>query len=270
MGNRPPRLLVFLFLLLTPSLALATWSVVAVDQRTGAVVIASATCVPQASLERFPADGLMDIQAIVVPGAGVAAAQAGVDRTRANQELIHRELVAGAPPAEIMEMLAEDPRFPNRQFAIVDLQGRRAAHTGAENGDVALHASGAVEGEPIFFSVQGNILAAPEVVHDAVDAFRSADGDLTDRVMAAMEMADARGGDRRCTCETEPRPDAPCSAKTAHVAYILEALPDDVPGEDFNDGDWSLYLSVTDRNIEPDEDANPVKTLRMRYDARHR
>jgi hypothetical protein len=28
-----------------------------------------------------------------------------------------------------------------------------------------------------------------------------------------------------------------------------------------------MYISVTDRDITPKEDANPVKTLRMRYDA---
>ena len=70
-----------------PAPARATWSVVAVDRATGRIVIASATCVSQARLEGFPSKGLMDVQAIVVPGFGVAAAQAGVDRTRANQML---------------------------------------------------------------------------------------------------------------------------------------------------------------------------------------
>ncbi len=68
--------------------AAATWSVIAVDARTGRVVIASATCVAQERLLSFPSKGLMDIQAIVVPGVGVAAAQAGVDVTRENQALI--------------------------------------------------------------------------------------------------------------------------------------------------------------------------------------
>src|SRR5687768_2190919 len=68
--------------------ASATWSVVAVDRATGLVVISSATCVAQQSFERFPAKDLRDVQAIVVPGKGVAAAQAAVDRTRENQKLI--------------------------------------------------------------------------------------------------------------------------------------------------------------------------------------
>jgi hypothetical protein len=83
--------------------------------------------------------------------------------------------------------------------------------------------------------------------------------------MAAMEAADAKGGDNRCSCEKGPKIDAPCTAKTAHVAYILRADKGDSNGESYNDGRYALYLSVTDSDIKPDEDANPVRTLRMRY-----
>ena len=77
--------LLVLALALLPASLSATWSVIAVDARTGRIVVASATCVPQGRLLNFPAKGLMDIQAIVVPGIGVAAAQAAVDGTRENQ-----------------------------------------------------------------------------------------------------------------------------------------------------------------------------------------
>jgi hypothetical protein len=85
--------------------------------------------------------------------------------------------------------------------------------------------------------------------------------------MAAMEAADAAGGDSRCSCTTEPVPAAPCTTRTAHVAYILAADPTDVEGTSHNDGTYSLYLSVTDQNITASENANPVITLRRRYDA---
>jgi hypothetical protein len=85
--------------------------------------------------------------------------------------------------------------------------------------------------------------------------------------MAAMETADAKGGDKRCTCETEPKPDAPCVNKTAHVAYILAADKTDPSGDSFNDGRYAMYISVTNADIAPTENANPVKTLRLRYDA---
>ncbi len=69
-----------------------------------------------------------------------------------------------------------------------------------------------------------------------------------------------------CTCEEEPLPDAPCDSKNAHVAYILVANADDPEGESFNDGGYAMYIDVTDDNIQPHENANPVITLRMRYD----
>jgi uncharacterized Ntn-hydrolase superfamily protein len=207
------------------------------------------------------------VQAIVVPGKGVAAAQAAVDNTRANQKLIYAEILNGTPPAEILAKLKADPRISARQFGIIDMQGRMAGWSGEKNGRASLDRQGQVEGTQIFYSIQGNILTSESVVVDAVQAFVAATGELTDRVMAAMEVADVRGGDSRCSCERGPKIDAPCTAKTAHVAYILQALKEDRPGETYNDGQYSMYISVTDEDITPKEDANPVKTLRMRYDA---
>lgn len=255
-----------ILLTVLPASLSATWSVIAVDTRTGRVVIASATCVPQVRLLNFPAKGLMDIQAIVAPGVGVAAAQAGVDRTRANQLLIYREIKKGTHPAEILEMLKQDERIESRQFGIVDLQGRYTGFSGSGNGQASLSVQDSVAGTGIYFSIQGNILASDAVVHDAVQAFKADGGSITDRVMAAMTAADAAGGDRRCTCESEPVLDVPCDSKNAHVAYILAADPDDAEGESFNDGNYSMYINVTDQDIVDGENANPVITLQMRYD----
>ena len=41
----------------------------------------------------------------------------------------------------------------------------------------------------------------------------------------------------------------PCDSKNAHVAYILAADPDDAEGESFNDGDYSMYINVTDPDL---------------------
>jgi uncharacterized Ntn-hydrolase superfamily protein len=256
-------------LLVAPAAASATWSVIAVDRSSGRVVIASATCVAQANLERFPAKGLMDVQAIVAPGFGVAAAQAGVDRTRANQTLIHEGLKQGTHPAAIVQQLMADERIQSRQFGIVDLQGRFSGFSGAGNGAASLDVQGQVTGTEIYYSIQGNILASNAVVQDAVKAFEATSGTLEDRVMAAMEAADAAGGDRRCTCASQPVPttDAPCTHRTAHVAYLLAADSSDASGTSYNDGRYALYLNVTDQNIQPTENANPVTTLRLRYDA---
>jgi uncharacterized Ntn-hydrolase superfamily protein len=258
-----------LLVLLSASPALATWSVIAVDQKTREVVIASATCVPQSAFAGFPAKGLMDVQAIVVPGKGVAAAQAGVDRTRQNQQLIFDEINKGTDPARILEMLKQDPNVEVRQFAIVDLQGRMAGFSGQKNQPASLSRQQQVPGTGIYFSIQGNILAGDDVVDAAMTSFIDARGTLADRVMAAMETADARGGDKRCTCESKPLPaaTAACESKTSHVAYILEADSSDKSGTAFNDGQYAMYVAVTNDDILPSENANPVKTLRLRYEA---
>src|SRR5262245_19719352 len=99
-----------------PSLASATWSVIAVDRSTGRVVIASATCVDRD--DQF----LMGVQAVVVPGKGVSACQAAVDGTHKNQMLVFEELKKGTDPNAIIEMLSQDPAFQSRQFGVLNLQ----------------------------------------------------------------------------------------------------------------------------------------------------
>lgn len=247
--------------------AQATWSVVAVDRKTGQVVIASATCVPQQAFAGFPAKGLKDVQAIIIPGTGVAAAQANVDRTRVLQKLIANELNRGTDPARIIDMLKlQDQNHPSRQYGIVDLKGRAAGYSGAGNGKQSLDRQGKVEGTEVYFSIQGNILTSDDVIEEAVKAFKLAKGTLADRVMAAMEAADSHGGDRRCNCNTPPDPPAPCDNKTAHVAYLVAANKSDKMGEGLNDGNYYLEIQVTDQDIKPDENDNPVRTLRIRYD----
>jgi hypothetical protein len=258
--------------LLVPSTAWATWSVIAVDRSTGRVVIASATCVNQN--DQF----LKDIQAVVVPGRGVAACQANVDSTHANQTLVYNELLKGTAPDRIIELLSADPQFQGRQFGILDLTGRGAGHSGLTNGYVSQDIQGRVPGTDIYYSIQGNILRPGEVVPNAVKAFLATTGALTDRVMAAMEAADGSGGDSRCTCPPlkadGSTPLIPCDGKTTHVAYILMAEATDTNGDSHNNGKYAMYINVAqpgDNNgpgaIKPGENLNPVKTLRMRYDA---
>lgn len=261
----------FVCSLLLPATASATWSVVAVDLATGRIVIASATCVNGKD------DFLRDVQAVVVPGKGIAACQANVDGTHANQMLVFAEIMKGTDPARIIELLSADPAFQGRQFGIVDLKGRSAGHSGLTNGYVTQDIQGRVPGTQIFYSIQGNILRPGEVVPSAVKAFLATTGALTDRVMAAMEAADGAGGDSRCTCPPPPAdgspPAIPCDTKTAHVAYITMAERNDTNGDSHNNGKYQMYITVSqpesgDPNaIHAGENLNPVKTLRVRYDA---
>ena len=252
-----------------PATAHATWSVIAVDRSTGRVVIASATCVNGDDMF------LPGVQAVVVPGKGVAACQAAVDRTHQNQMLVFEELRKGTDPAAIIEMLSKDPAYQSRQFGIVDLEGRAAGFSGSANGKVSQDVHGRVPDTEIFYSIQGNILRPNDVVPNAVTAFIKTAGAITDRAMAAMEAADASGGDSRCSCPPPPAdgstPKIPCDGKTAHVAYILMAEKTDTNGDSHNNGNYTMFLRVAQPDkganaIHEGENLNPVKTLRLRYD----
>ncbi|MEW6323440.1 MAG: YbhB/YbcL family Raf kinase inhibitor-like protein [Acidobacteriota bacterium] len=267
------RLCVALALIVaSPWPAAATWSVIAVDTATRQVAIASATCVDRD--DQF----LMGVQAVIVPGKGVAACQAAVDGTHRNQMLVFAELQKGTAPSRILEMLAADPAFQSRQFGILDLQGRSAVHSGLGNGYVSQALAGQVPGTTIHYAIQGNILRPGRVVPNAAAAFVSARGTITDRVMAAMEAADGSGGDGRCECPPWPtdgtRPQIACDGRTAHVAYILMADATDTSGDSHNNGQYALYITVSQpgpekgpNQIRAGENLNPVKTLRLRYDA---
>jgi hypothetical protein len=143
----PDRLLAAALALFVESSAFATWSVIAIDKNSGQVIIASATCVPQATFPQrapTPARDLMDVQAVIVPGVGVAACQAAVDNTRRNQMLVFEELKKGTAPAKIIELLQQDPDIERRQFGILDVQGRAAGFSGKDNSPASLFVSGHV------------------------------------------------------------------------------------------------------------------------------
>ena len=252
------------------SSAFATWSVIAVDGSTRRVVMAAASCV------NTDDEAMKTAIAVVVPGIGIAACQAAADNSHQNQMLVFGELQKGTDPRHIIEMLSTDPQFQSRQFAILDMKGRSAGHSGLGNGFVTQYMYGQVPGTEIFYAVQGNTLRANDVVPKAVKAFIETKGALTDRALAALEAGDVVGGDSRCACPPAPadgsRPPIPCDAKTSHVAYILFAEPTDTNGDSHNNGKYAMYITVSqpspDRphGIKQGESLNPVKTLRMRYD----
>jgi uncharacterized Ntn-hydrolase superfamily protein len=103
-----------------------------------------------------------------------------------------RLLRSGLEPQEILDKLvAEDPGEDRRQAAILDAQGRVAVHTGARCVAAAGHAIGAN------CCAQANMMARDTVWAAMVRAFENAGGELADRLLAAMEAAEAEGGDLR-------------------------------------------------------------------------
>jgi uncharacterized Ntn-hydrolase superfamily protein len=78
-----------------------------------------------------------------------------------------------------------------RQVAFIDASGIVAAHTGAKCIEAAGHHVG--DG----YSVQANMMLNDKVVPAMAEAYESAEGDLADRLLAALTAAQSVGGDVR-------------------------------------------------------------------------
>ena len=102
-------------------------------------------------------------------------------------------LAAGLDPQEALDRLVRsDVDSPRRQVAILHVDGRTAAFTGASTSDWKGHTCG------VDYCAQGNTLAGPEVVAEMARTFESMKGrPLADRLLDALDAAEAAGGDRR-------------------------------------------------------------------------
>ncbi len=123
-------------------------------------------------------------------GAGAVATQALSRVSFGPQGL---DLMAGGSKAEetLSKLLAADTGAKDRQVGMVDARGNAVAHTGADCFDYAGHLVG--QG----FTCQGNILTGRAVIEAMAAAFGKAEGELADRLVAALVAGDRAGGDRR-------------------------------------------------------------------------
>ncbi|MGH9030634.1 MAG: DUF1028 domain-containing protein [Acidimicrobiia bacterium] len=157
-----------------------TYSIVARDPRTGALGVAVQS--------HYFAAGA------VVPwaeaGVGVVATQSVVDVGYGPRGLDLLRDGVSAPEA-LERLVAGDPMAPLRQVAMVDAAGDVAAHTGA--GCVAE----AVEARGAEVSVQANMMLRPTVADAMRAAYESTAADLPQRLLAALDAAEAEGGDAR-------------------------------------------------------------------------
>jgi len=157
-----------------------TFSIVAADAASGDWGVAVAS--------KFPAVGAVVPWAQAGVGAIATQAWANVGYGPAGLDL----LAAGTAPEEVVRLLTDPDRgSPRRQLGVVDASGRAASFTGPE---CMTWAGGAV-GDG--FACQGNILTGPEVVEQMAQGYEKADGDLVDRLLAALLSGDESGGDRR-------------------------------------------------------------------------
>jgi len=158
-----------------------TFSVAARDSVTGEVGVAVQSKV----------FGVGPRVAWALGGAGAIATQAQSNESFGPDGL--RLLDAGLSAGEVLDwLLAHDPGRENRQAGVVDASGGVAAWTGAACMDWAGDSTG------VDFTCQGNILAGPAVVAEMARAFHETSGqELARRLLAALEAAQAAGGDRR-------------------------------------------------------------------------
>jgi uncharacterized Ntn-hydrolase superfamily protein len=99
---------------------------------------------------------------------------------------------AGKSAEEALRALVSGDASPDvRQVAFVDAKGGVAVHTGRK----AIEAAGHHKGRN--YSVQANLMLKPTVPNAMSRAFERAKGDLTERLLFALEAAQAEGGDIR-------------------------------------------------------------------------
>ncbi len=181
--------------------ASATWSLVAVDEETGEVGVAVASCV---GFE-------VTVVPVLVPGVGAAASQAAISELSGTR-LVESIAEGATAVATVETVVGLDDAPESRQFGVVVLGDGGAGWSGSENSDVALDRRNA-DGT---LSVQGNILVADDVVTEAIAAFEAADGQLADRLVAGLIAGADAGGDSRC------------GVQTATAAALIVARPGDL------------------------------------------
>jgi uncharacterized Ntn-hydrolase superfamily protein len=123
-------------------------------------------------------------------GVGAVATQAA-GRAAYGPEILELLSQGIAPEQAIERALAGDEGRETRQLGVVDATGRAAAFTGSECNEWAGHATGPGS------AAQGNILVGEAVVAEMAHAFETTSGALAERLVAALEAAQAAGGDRR-------------------------------------------------------------------------
>ena len=123
-------------------------------------------------------------------GVGAVASQAFSDPAYGKLGLDLMRARKSAPDA-LAGLLAADPMKEVRQVAMVDALGRVAAHTGS----TTIPEAGHIVGDG--FSVQANMMLKNTVWPAMAEAYRSAKGALVDRFLAALDAAEAEGGDIR-------------------------------------------------------------------------
>lgn len=248
-------------LLLLCGRASATWSIVVVDMNTREVAVGTATC-----LNNF---SIVNAVPVIRVGTGAGAAQ-GIVSGQARKR-IWVGLINGAAPRSIVAGIDLNVGADDKQFGVVDLipQHPPVTFTGPSTGAAAGGLTG--QAGSLRYAIQGNVLVSTVLNTLCEQALTQTQGDLSQKLMAAMEAARAIGGDGRCSCA--PNNPTGCGApppnflKSAHTAAVVVARIGDLDGTCDSGGcaNGSYYLRIIENGGVGDPD--PVLELQTKYDA---
>jgi uncharacterized Ntn-hydrolase superfamily protein len=124
------------------------------------------------------------------PGIGAVATQSFIDPSYGPLGLSLMRSGKNATEA-LTALLAADEHADVRQVGMVDRNGTVANHTG--NHSISEFCDAGGDG----YTVQANLMWKPTVCDAMVRAFESAEGDLAERLLVALEAAQSEGGDIR-------------------------------------------------------------------------
>ncbi|HEY1834775.1 MAG TPA: DUF1028 domain-containing protein [Solirubrobacteraceae bacterium] len=124
------------------------------------------------------------------PGVGAVATQSVAEVAHGPNAL--ERLAQGMDARAAIEAVLKDDELAHvRQLGVVDARGNAASHTGS--GCIPFAGDEGGEG----FACQANIMETTTVPAAMAAAYRGSDGDLAERLLAALEAAEAEGGDLR-------------------------------------------------------------------------
>jgi uncharacterized Ntn-hydrolase superfamily protein len=124
------------------------------------------------------------------PGVGAVATQSMAEVSYGPLGLFQMQQKKTAPTV-LRNLLEKDPNREVRQVAMVDADGNIAVHTGERCIAEAGHQTGRQ------YSVQANMMLKPTVWPAMAAAYEVATGSLAERMLAALDAAQAEGGDVR-------------------------------------------------------------------------
>lgn len=165
------------------SLVFNTFSIAAVDPRTGEVGVAVTTRVACVG------NGVPWVRA----GIGAVATQSST-RTEYGNELLDAIAAGESPEASLRRLVSADSGREGRQVGVIARDGRSAQFTGSRAQPWAGHRAGAN------YITQGNLLVDSTVLAAVAASFEASEGaprHLSDRLVEALAAGHARGGDAR-------------------------------------------------------------------------